>query len=465
MIAEILELSTKFEGKTFYSEKKCNNEVAELLDKNLYSDNPKDFIKDFYEVADQNTRVKKPCWEVSLSLVPGEEISKEKFIELGREYLNRMGYENNPYLMYLHSDTDHSHIHIIASTVQYDGKWTDDAFSRERSFKISRELEIKYNLIPALENKLGNEKKHSLSEKAMLTYSFRNGLRRAYYDKKALTFLDSYITREEKEKILKYNSFNNNKCINFLSEKKFNLINDYLIEHSYCAKHIKGEMLKILDEASKEKTKDDFFKFVENNNIEVSLFSQKGNSRYSYKIKDYDYIIKESSLPRNYRYETLVEKYGDYKGTYIPEAEQKHILYNSIRANVQHSISLQDFFENCSRSNIKCSFGFKDDKTTKPHLEFSIKNLDNEKTFKGEEIFEKFTFENIQRQFSGIEQKIEPLKEETLADNYEQYPNYNIPISFSAGSGEQEQDTPDDLLSRKKKKRKKDNLRDISKGI
>ena len=477
MIAEIHPPSVGFYGKVVYSERKCDRGVAMLLDKNLFSDSPTGYVNELTDVANLNARVKNKCTEISINLKPGETVSDERFVKIGRKYLNEMGYFNNPYLMYKHTDKEHSHIHLILSTVNYDGKWTNDSFSREKSFKISRNIEKEYGLNPLEQNQDQNInlstngqnldkykcKHYSLSEKAMLSNSFRNGLKRAC-DNKAKTFFASYVTEDDDKakisKILYSNTFNNNRCIDLLGEEKFNFIHNYLIQNGYCTIHIKGELLKILDNALHQDTKDNYFEYLENSNTEISMFSKNNKTQYAYRIKDYDYTIKENGLPKNFSYKALSEKYGEFKGTFIPEAEQKHIIYNAIRANLNESKSLQDFVSNCRKSKVSCTIGALDNDFSKPILNFKITGTKNAKTFTGEDIFKKFTFANINEQMTAKEPIIKPLTQESYVHNYQQHPNYHIPVSGGTGGGEQAPDAID--LNRKKKKRKK---QDISETI
>ena len=63
--------------------------------------------------------------------------------------MRKLGYGDQPYLVYKHTDIDRHHIHIVGLRVDENGKPLNDKFEHRRSKQITRELEQKYNLHPA----------------------------------------------------------------------------------------------------------------------------------------------------------------------------------------------------------------------------------------------------------------------------------------------------------------------------
>src|SRR5699024_11511063 len=69
-----------------------------------------------------------------------------------------MGYGNQPYVVFKHTDIERTHIHIVTVCVGLDGKKLRDSYDHPRSMAICRDLEQMYNLIPATEKqRTGNE--------------------------------------------------------------------------------------------------------------------------------------------------------------------------------------------------------------------------------------------------------------------------------------------------------------------
>ncbi len=65
--------------------------------------------------------------------------------------MERMGYGNQPYIVFKHTDIDRTHIHIVSTCVEIEGKKIPDDYDHPRSMAICRDLETKYNLNKAIE--------------------------------------------------------------------------------------------------------------------------------------------------------------------------------------------------------------------------------------------------------------------------------------------------------------------------
>ncbi|MDJ1497591.1 relaxase/mobilization nuclease domain-containing protein [Cytophagaceae bacterium DM2B3-1] len=94
-------------------------------------------------------KLEKPTMHISLSLHPSEKPSDEKLTELATEYMERMGYSAQPYLVYRHFDTAHPHIHIVTCKVDKQGNKIDENYQRIRSEKVRKQMEIDYGLLRA----------------------------------------------------------------------------------------------------------------------------------------------------------------------------------------------------------------------------------------------------------------------------------------------------------------------------
>jgi len=64
--------------------------------------------------------------------------------------MQRIGFEEQPYLIYKHNDAGHPHIHIVASTIREDGsRINTHNIGRNQSENARKELEAKFGLIKA----------------------------------------------------------------------------------------------------------------------------------------------------------------------------------------------------------------------------------------------------------------------------------------------------------------------------
>ncbi|WP_404828058.1 MULTISPECIES: relaxase/mobilization nuclease domain-containing protein [Flagellimonas] len=61
-----------------------------------------------------------------------------------------MGFDNKQFIKYRHTDTEHQHIHIIASKVRYSGKLTSDCNIKRRNQKALNDFIKKYGLTQIL---------------------------------------------------------------------------------------------------------------------------------------------------------------------------------------------------------------------------------------------------------------------------------------------------------------------------
>lgn len=100
-----------------------------------------------YLIANRNT--KKHTIHISLNPHPNDTVTDDRYRAMAEEYMREMGYGQQPYVVFKHTDIDRSHIHIVSVCVDETGKKISDKFEKARSMKLCRELERKYGLIPA----------------------------------------------------------------------------------------------------------------------------------------------------------------------------------------------------------------------------------------------------------------------------------------------------------------------------
>ena len=60
---------------------------------------------------------------------------------IGREYMDRLGYGDQPYIIFRHDDNARPHIHIVSLRIDEQGRKLRDYKEWERSTDICRELE------------------------------------------------------------------------------------------------------------------------------------------------------------------------------------------------------------------------------------------------------------------------------------------------------------------------------------
>jgi hypothetical protein len=135
---------------------------AELLMFNKCGGNQKELIQQFNEVRHLNPKLAKPVLHITLSLAPGEQLPKDKLMEMCEQCATEMGFENNQYVAVHHLDTNHQHIHIVANRVGFDKRTVSDSNNYQKIAKYCRQMELKYELKQVLNPKLYLSQKERL---------------------------------------------------------------------------------------------------------------------------------------------------------------------------------------------------------------------------------------------------------------------------------------------------------------
>lgn len=125
------------------------NESAERVAGSMCGRTPKQMAREWEAYRKRNPRVEQDVWHSSLSVHPDDELSDTECFDIANEYVDRMGFGDSPWVAYRHDDTDHTHIHIVASRVQFDGQAVDVWRDYTRGEQVCRELEDEYELTKA----------------------------------------------------------------------------------------------------------------------------------------------------------------------------------------------------------------------------------------------------------------------------------------------------------------------------
>ena len=150
-------------GALAYNQEKVDEGHAKILAANLVLQ-PEDgqfsigdCMKDFQRWMPSHYRTEKPVIHISLNPHPDDVLTDEQLTAIGEEYMQKLGYGNQPYLIFKHEDIDRRHIHIVSLRVDSTGKKINDSNEYRRSKAITEELEQKYGLHPAEGQKKGED--------------------------------------------------------------------------------------------------------------------------------------------------------------------------------------------------------------------------------------------------------------------------------------------------------------------
>jgi hypothetical protein len=111
----------------------------------------------FQKLIEQNTS-KTNTLHISLNFHVSENFSKEKFIEMAETYMRKIGFGEQPFLVYQHFDAGHPHLHIVTTNIKENGSRIDTYnIGKNQSQKARKEIEAAYGLTKA--DKKCNEQK------------------------------------------------------------------------------------------------------------------------------------------------------------------------------------------------------------------------------------------------------------------------------------------------------------------
>jgi hypothetical protein len=91
---------------------------------------------------------------ISLNFSPDEQLSDERMEQIAKDYMEGIGFGNQPYLVYRHFDSGHPHCHIVTTNICLDrSRISLHQIGKLKSEPVRKELENKYGLIKAEEQK------------------------------------------------------------------------------------------------------------------------------------------------------------------------------------------------------------------------------------------------------------------------------------------------------------------------
>ena len=154
MVAKI-NVGSSLYGVLAYNQKKIDEMQGRVLFTNrMFESEDGNFnihrcLECFEMQLPQDIRTEKPIIHISLNPHPDDKLNDVQLSEIAQQYMNKLGYGAQPYIVYKHEDINRHHIHIVSLRVDEHGKKLNDKFEHRRSKDITREIENKYGLHPA----------------------------------------------------------------------------------------------------------------------------------------------------------------------------------------------------------------------------------------------------------------------------------------------------------------------------
>ncbi|WP_439490845.1 relaxase/mobilization nuclease domain-containing protein [Algoriphagus sp.] len=157
----IIKSSKSLRRPFHYNETKVDEGVAELLLAQNYpmknAEQTADLrLKYLLKLANLNSRTSVNAVHISLNFAPGEDFEKEKLQKIAKDYMRGIGFENQPYLVYKHTDAGHPHLHIVTTNIELDGKRIPlHNIGKLKSEPTRKAIEKQFALVPAEAQKQG----------------------------------------------------------------------------------------------------------------------------------------------------------------------------------------------------------------------------------------------------------------------------------------------------------------------
>jgi hypothetical protein len=106
-------------------------------------------MRSFEPYLAANQKTENPILHISLNPDPKDVLTDDQLSEIAQEYMEKLGYGNQPFIVYKHEDIDRHHLHIVSVRVDENGRKLDHNFEYRKSMEICRNIEQKYHLIAA----------------------------------------------------------------------------------------------------------------------------------------------------------------------------------------------------------------------------------------------------------------------------------------------------------------------------
>lgn len=110
-------------------------------------------MEDFKRYMPEQVRCENPVAHISLNPHPDDRLNDAELMNMAQEYLEKIGYGDQPYVIFKHEDIERHHVHIVTLNVDERGRKLDDSYIHRRSKRATNALEKKYGLHPSGDRK------------------------------------------------------------------------------------------------------------------------------------------------------------------------------------------------------------------------------------------------------------------------------------------------------------------------
>src|ERR1700688_3340488 len=156
----VINISKSLRNALNYNEQKLKLNKAELIHSMNYGKDTSelgftDKIRRLEMFTKLNEKTELNSVHISLNFDPSEMLSNEKLQAIADSYMEKIGFGNQPYLVYKHFDAGHPHIHLLTTNIRANGSRIKmHNIGRNQSEKARKEIEYDFKLVRAQKHEL-----------------------------------------------------------------------------------------------------------------------------------------------------------------------------------------------------------------------------------------------------------------------------------------------------------------------
>lgn len=164
MVVKITHASRTIERPLEYNTEKVDRDVASIL-ASFNTDGPsqEEIESTFLRYERRSIRTMNLSFHMNIDPLEGQDnLSDSEIAEFTRRMMEGLGYGEQPYVIYKHSDIDRTHYHVVSIRTRLDGRKISDSFEARRCHQLlvdlSREFDYKVGNISGKRRASGIEK-------------------------------------------------------------------------------------------------------------------------------------------------------------------------------------------------------------------------------------------------------------------------------------------------------------------
>lgn len=339
-------------------------------------------------------RTKKITFHCSINPHPDDPISEEAMQYFIDDYMEELGYGDQPYIVFKHNDIDREHYHVVSINVDQHGKKINDSYSYRRSWNVLQELSKKYNLkLPSEHKKKGTAlvlPEPIIYEEGDLANKIRAAVRATMedYQPKSIGELSAILYRYNIElEVLKNEGGEERGLLYYVVDEEGKQQGRALrasdLGHHYLMKQLRKQFeanqkrwkkwkekktnrIKFAVAWAMRNTKDPvrFIEQMQELGVDVHLRFTKEGKIYgaTYIDNEWGVVCNGSEIGKNYSAKALDDYFNEVtQNSWSLHEERDGYIKNAIAWNLRNDLTLEEFIEAMGESGVEVTVSYDED--------------------------------------------------------------------------------------------------------